>query len=61
MAQPPRPRGQDVWGATCTDASGNLVDVNDPTCVNHETQDSQANNTQNYVFTNDTPTNPGGV
>ena len=26
--------GQDVWGAICTDASGNLVDVNDPTCVN---------------------------
>ena len=35
--------------------------VNDPTCVDRETQTLQANSAQNFVFTNTTPTNPSGA
>ena len=51
---------QDVWGAICANASGGIVGVNDPTCVNRETQTLQANSPQDFVFTNNTPTNPDG-
>ena len=52
---------QDLWSPICANASGGIVGLNDPTCVTRETQEVQANSAQDFVVTNDTPTNPSGA
>ncbi len=60
---------QDAWAPICTNSSGQVISddppssysVNDATCVNRETQEVQANSAQDFVVTNDTPTNPSGA
>jgi hypothetical protein len=61
---------QNVWSAICTNSSGGVIGfgppgswgIDDPSCAHLETSELQADSAQNFVFTNDTPTNStGGV
>jgi hypothetical protein len=49
------------WSAICATASGGIVAVSDPSCVTPETQELQANSDEDFVITNNTPTNPSGA
>ncbi len=51
---------QNVWSPICINSSGALVNVNDATCVDQETQTEYANSGSQAQFINTTPTNPSG-
>jgi hypothetical protein len=49
------------WSPICADSTGGIVSPNASNCVTPETQELQANSDEDFVITNNTPTDPTGA